>query len=136
MITKLFLDTNIVIDYLARRKDFLAAANIMQLGYNGDVELYITPLSIANITYILRKDMSKENIKDKLQSLCSFIHIAPLTNDEVQMAFNTSNPDLEDAIQYFSAETIKADYIITRDPKHFCYATIPVMNGAEYLEHC
>lgn len=134
MTHKLFLDTNIVIDYLARRAEFLPAANIMQLGLNGEVELYITPLTIANITYILRKDMTKELLKERLQTLCNFVHVAPQTSVEIQKAFNTQNPDLEDAIQYFSAETINADYIITRDPKHFRYAVIPVMNGTEFLE--
>lgn len=130
---KLFLDTNIVIDFLARRSEFLPAANLMQMAIEGKLVLFMTPLTVANITYILRKDLPKEMMKHKLQQLCRFVKISPITENEVNKAFLTENPDMEDAIQYFSAEAVGADCIITRDPKHFNYATIPVMNASEYL---
>ncbi|MBP5663720.1 MAG: PIN domain-containing protein [Bacteroidales bacterium] len=130
---KLFLDTNIVIDFLARREEFQSAANILQLGMENKVDLYITGLTVANITYILRSQLGKDKVKDVLYSLCSFIHIAPITENETSKAFETENPDLEDAIQYYSAVSVSADYIITRDPKHFKFSAIPVVNGREYL---
>ena len=68
-------------------------------------------------------------MRETLHSLCSFIHIAPITENEMAKAFETDNPDLEDAIQYYSAVSINADYIITRDPKHFKFSAIPVVNG-------
>ena len=130
---RLFLDTNIVIDFLARRSEFLPAANLMQMAIEGKLVLFMTPLTVANITYILRKDLPKEMMKQKLQQLCRFVKISPVTENEINKAFLTENPDMEDAIQYFSAEAVGADCIITRDPKHFNYATIPVMNASEYL---
>lgn len=130
---RLFLDTNIVIDFLARRSEFLPAANLIQMAVEGEHVLFMSPLSVANITYILRKDFPKDLTKQKLQQLCRFIKISPITEKEINKAFFTENPDMEDAIQYFSAESIGADCIITRDPKHFNYATIPVMNASEYL---
>lgn len=130
---RLFLDTNIVIDFLARRSEFLPAANLMQMAVEGKLVLFMTPLTVANITYILRKDLPKDMMKQKLQQLCRFIKISPITEYEVNRAFLTENPDMEDAIQYFSAEAVGADCIITRDPKHFNYATIPVMNASEYI---
>lgn len=130
---RLFLDTNIVIDFLAQRSEFLPAANLMQMAIEGKVILFMTPLTVANITYILRKELPKDILKQKLQLLCRFIKISPVTEIEVNKAFLTENPDMEDAIQYFSAEAVDADYIITRDPKHFNYAAIPVMNASEYI---
>lgn len=130
---RLFLDTNIVIDFLARRSEYLPAANLMQMAIENKLVLFMTPLTVANITYILRKDLPKEMMKQKLQQLCKIIKISPVTENEVNKAFLTENPDVEDAIQYFSAETAGADCIITRDPKHFNYAAIPVMNASEYL---
>lgn len=130
---KIFLDTNIVIDFLARREEFQPAANILQLGIESKVELYVTGLTIANITYILRSQLGKEKVKEALHTLCTFIHIAPITEVEISKALETENPDVEDAIQYYSAEAIGADFIITRDPKHFKYSNIPVMNGREYI---
>lgn len=59
--------------------------------------------------------------------------MAPATQHEVEKAFSCSNPDFEDAIQYFSAESVEADVILTRDRKHFRYASIPVMDAEQYL---
>lgn len=133
MMKRLFLDTNIVIDFLARRSEFLPAANLMQMSIEGKLVLFMTPLTVANITYILRKDLPKDMMKQKLLQLSRFVKISPVTENEVNKAFLTENPDMEDAIQYFSAESVAADYIITRDPKHFVYATIPVMSASEFI---
>ena len=80
---KIFLDTNIVIDFLAHREEFQPAANILQLGIESKVELYVTGLTIANITYILRSQLGKEKVKEALHTLCTFIHIAPITEVEI-----------------------------------------------------
>ena len=53
---KVFLDTNILIDFIARREDFYqAAANLINLGIKGEVKLYTTPLTYATCIFIARK---------------------------------------------------------------------------------
>lgn len=133
MKTKLFLDTNIVIDYIAHRSHFLSAATLMDMGYRSEIELYITNLTIANTLYILRKEIGMEAAKECLKSLCSFVKIAPSTQHESEQAFATPNPDFEDALQYFSAVSVNADVIITRNQKHFKFSAIPVMDALTYL---
>jgi predicted nucleic acid-binding protein len=50
-----FLDTNVVIDYLAQRQPFWPdAAELMQAGVAGEAKLYVSSLSFTNIEYILR----------------------------------------------------------------------------------
>lgn len=45
---KVFIDTNILIDFIARREQFYqTAANLINLGIKGDIKLYATPLSYA-----------------------------------------------------------------------------------------
>lgn len=51
---KVFLDTNILLDYGEVRDDFIYAKAIMELGERGDVELFASYLSYANMGYILR----------------------------------------------------------------------------------
>lgn len=131
---RLFLDTNIVIDYIGHRMHFLSAATLMDMGYRGEVELYMTNLTIANTLYVLRKDMGLEAAKKCMKKLCDFVSIAPSTCRETQLAFNTPNPDFEDALQYYSAVAVHADVIVTRNEKHFRFSEIPVMDAMEYLE--
>ena len=133
MKNKLFLDTNIVINYIGKRAHFLSAATLMDMGYAGEVDLFITNLTIANTLYILRKEVGLEAAKDCLKRLCEFVKVAPSTQHETEQAFKTPNPDFEDALQYFSAVSVGADVIITRNEKHFKFSNIPVMDAESYL---
>lgn len=129
-----FLDTNILIDFLAKREEYLPAANVLSLGKEGKLVLYMTNLTLANTMYILRKQLGHEVLIATMRSLCSFVHVAPSTESETINAFNTPNPDFEDALQYASAMAVKVDYILTRNEKHFRYAEIPVMDCKAFLQ--
>lgn len=47
---KVFIDTNILIDFIARREQFYhTAANLINLGIKGELELYATPLPYVTL---------------------------------------------------------------------------------------
>ena len=51
---KVFLDTNVLIDYLARREQFFQpAAQIVQLGQDYQCQLLVSALSFATASFIL-----------------------------------------------------------------------------------
>lgn len=129
----IFLDTNILIDFLAQRAEFLVAANVMDMAKKGKIDVYITNLTLANTVYILRKQLDSQQATDTIKLLCSFLKIAPSTAEETSLAINTPNPDFEDALQYASAVAVNADCILTRNEKHFQFATMPVMTAAQFL---
>ena len=41
--------------------------------------------------------------------------------------------DTKKVLQYYSAMSVGADTIITRNGKHFSFSSIPVMDCGEYL---
>ena len=67
---KVFLDTNILIDFIARRENFYqAAANLINLGIKGEVKLYTTPLTIMGsvlliIFYVENLDVGSWGVKN------------------------------------------------------------------------
>lgn len=133
MKTRIFLDTNIVIDIIGDRQPFcVPAANILDLAYSGNAELYATALTFANALYVLRKSLGMEDATRYLRQLNEIVRVAPATQHEVEQAFRSENPDFEDAIQYFAAVAVGADVIITRNSKHFKLSDIPVMDAARY----
>lgn len=132
---KIFLDTNIIIDVIGNRQPFsLPAANVLNLACTGEAELYATALTFANALYVLRKSLGTADATQCLKQLSEIVRIASTTQAEVEQAFNSQNPDFEDALQYFAAVAVKADAIITRNPKHFKYAKIPVMDAEQCLK--
>jgi len=47
---------------------------------------------------------------------------------------NVSFSDFEDALQFACAEEVKIDYIVSRNPKDFQNASIPVVSAKEMIE--
>lgn len=128
-----FLDTNILMDLLCHREACDEAATVIDGGLCGKWSLYCTSLTIANCIYSCRKILGKDRAAELLKKLCRFINIAPCGQVEVEQSFASDVSDFEDALQYFSALSIEADVILTRNEKHFSFSGIPVMNCREYL---
>ena len=57
----------------------------------------------------------------------------PLTQELLDKALSSALPDFEDNIQLVSAETIAADYVVTRNKKHFQPASLPILAPEEWL---
>lgn len=53
----------------------------------------------------------------------------------VENSLKSDFSDFEDAMQYFSAQSQKVDYIVTRNKKDFAPATIPVFEPQEFIEY-
>ena len=61
---KVFLDTNVLLDFYQVRDDFFRpAAIIYDLGFKGEIDLVVSSLSVINANYILRKYYEKSELK-------------------------------------------------------------------------
>lgn len=129
----LFLDTNVLIDFLANRKPFaLDAAALFDYSLKKKVTLYIATVSNNNIYYILRQSCSHVETIKILSELHEWTEAIDVTKDIIQKAIHAEFKDFEVAIQYFSAKSVqKIDCIVTRDTKDFKKSTIPVMTPKE-----
>lgn len=133
-LTKVFLDTNIVIDYISDRGEFsIQAAKIFQLGEMGEVELCLSDLTIVNTAYYLRKHLGREGMYDVLDMLHRSATVTDMGSSVFEQALNVRGKDFEDAMQYFSANKHHADCIVTRNVKDFPPSDIPIMTSEEFL---
>lgn len=131
----LFLDTNILLDYLAQRQPFFTDADkIFELADKGEVNLYGSSLSFSTIFYVLRKLQTQAQLFQTLTDLTQSMTITGVDEKVVVDALASDFKDLEDAIQYFSASYSGGiDTIITRNPKDFPNPKIPVFTPSEFL---
>jgi len=61
---KVFIDTNVFLDYIQQRPEgWKEAEVIFFLAIHGDIELLVSDLTIANMRYITRKDIPLEIIQ-------------------------------------------------------------------------
>ena len=133
---KLFLDTNVVVDFLCGREGFyLPAAKLVTKGYNKEVELWCSTLTLSTASYILEKNHVKySQIINMLTEFVKICQLSPVDKEVVESALSSNFTDFEDALQYFSAKKSGARIIITRNKEDFAHSELPVCFPTEYLE--
>lgn len=132
---KIFLDTNIILDFLLKREGFFEESReIVALGYNHVCELYLSSLSFSNIAYIARKKYVGSALYECLSEVREFVEVSEVGQKIVDLAIALKAKDFEDAMQYFSAKEIGADCIVTRNVKDFDFAEIEVLTPHDFLE--
>ncbi|MBQ5575120.1 MAG: PIN domain-containing protein [Bacteroidales bacterium] len=132
---RIFLDTNVIIDFLEQREPFFkAAANVIDLGAKQKIILYTSSISFLNCIYVIRKAIGYAKAVESIKLLTQIIHVSPVTNTEFLSALNTESSDIEDITQYYSAKSAGCETIITRNAKHFPKDTISIVTPDEFLK--
>ena len=132
--TRLFLDTNIVIDVLERREPFWHdAVRLFTMAYNKQVQLIVSPITYTTASFLLRKH-GPDGVRSLLSHFRQLSKVATTNERTVDDSLASQFKDFEDAMQYYTALKAKADIIITRNGKDFAASKIPIMTVAEYLE--
>lgn len=131
---KLLIDTNVVLDVLQRREPYVRDSALMwKLCETERAEGFVSALTIANLFYIMRKDLNEEKIEGILQMLPLIFQLTELRPADLIQAGKMRWKDFEDAVQYATAQRIHADYIITRNIRDFQKSEIPAVTPEEFL---
>ena len=131
---RLFVDTNLVIDLLAQRTGFYEEAQeLFSLADDGQVKLFVSSLTIANVNYILSENLKLKNSRQILSQFKVLVQILPMDEKIIELALVSDFKDFEDAIQYYTAIENDLEIIVTRNKKDFLPAKISVMSAKEYL---
>ncbi|MDP4007763.1 MAG: PIN domain-containing protein [Candidatus Peregrinibacteria bacterium] len=134
MIHSVYVDTDVIFDVLTKREPYYnGSAKLFSLIENGKLTAYVSPLSFANMHYILRKISSSAKSKSTLKKIFSLVKISPFTEDVLAKALDCDFKDFEDAIQNFSAINCKAKCIITRNLRDFTKSALPSFSPEEFL---
>ena len=132
---RIFIDTNIMLDFLGERDPFYTSiAKIATLAENGTLEMITSPISFATVNYFISKFENSKIARNKLRKFKILTEIYHLNEQTLEKALNSSFSDFEDALQYFSAAESNCDIIITRNGKDFKKSLLPVMTPDEFLK--
>src|ERR1035437_6873289 len=134
MNTRLFIDTNVMLDLLGERIPYYySIARIATIAERGQITMVVSALSYATVSYFLTKYENWEISKDKLRKFKIISTICDLDELIIEKGLNSNFSDFEDALQYFSALKSDCSILITRNGKDFKDSQIPVMTSEEYL---
>ena len=127
---RIFIDTNVIIDFLADRKPFSEyAAILFQLAKEKKIKIFVAAISFNNTYYILRQVTSHKRAISLILDLEEYIEIQETNRVNLKKSLQSYFNDFEDAIQYYSAVQIgEIDVITTRNIKDFKKSEIPVLS--------
>ena len=132
---RIFIDTDIILDLLAKRKSFyIPAANLFTLADRGKLHINVSSLTFATLFYLLSKDNGQERARKILFKFKSLVTVLPVDNKIIELALSSEFKDFEDGIQYYCAIENKCAAILTRNLKDYKYADIPVMTAESFLK--
>ena len=132
----LFLDTNIVIDFLTDRKPFSSlAGKLFDYSEKGEINLYLSAVSYNNIYYVVRKVSSHKDTIRILSRLLEMTEVIDLTSSSIKESLNSEFNDFEDALQYYSAKlNPNISGIVTRNGIDFKHSSISIFTPEEAIK--
>jgi predicted nucleic acid-binding protein len=133
---KVFIDSDVVIDYFTDRKPHAnPASELFELSEQGHIKLYLSAVSINNIYYIVRRFLGHKKTLDVVETLAEMTEIVGTTKKEIIQSLKNNFSDFEDSVQYSTALTIdKLDLIITRNVKDYRNSSLAVMTPLNFLK--
>lgn len=130
---KVFLDTNIVLDYFTGRMGDCLAEKIVQIGQTAQYRMCISVLTGINVLYISRK------LKGHLtmSSISEQFELLSVTDNQWNFASHMRLPDPEDALQLSCARENGCRVLVTRDPHLLdCNIAGPrIMSPSEFIDN-
>ena len=131
---RVFLDTNILLDFALEREHAEEAEKILALGLAGAIEVCASYLSYANMGFILRHH-PKEEIYSLISMMREDVLVLPAYSEQLDAGLALHADDIEDALQFQCAKAAGCDVIVTNNGKDFAeFCDLPYMTATEFLE--
>ena len=132
---RVLLDTNVLIDVLARREPFYAESKrVVELAATDKIMAFVGAGSIADIYYIVRKNYhSPEAARRLISDLVMIVHPVDTAAKDVINALSSDLADFEDAIVAETAKREEMDYIVTRNGDDFMDTAIKALTPHQFI---
>lgn len=130
---KVFLDTNILIDYVEHREKRAYAGLILSMADEGLITLFASYLSYANMGYVLRKRTQEERYR-LIREARTMATVLPCDTEQLDVALAHPVRDYEDMLQYQCALAAGCDVVVTNNKKDFHeFCKLPFLTSEEFL---
>ena len=137
----IFLDTNVILDWILDRKDTYAeeATRLFEASENNKITLYVSSGSIYTLVYVLYKSGKRGvELQKSIADFLEFVEIEPTHKKSfVEASKGSYFKDMEDTFQYHTAlQNTKISYFVTgnlKDFKDLQILLLPVVTPLEMI---
>ena len=131
---KVLVDTNVVLDVLLARDDFVGpAAKVFALIEQSELSACLCATTITTIDYLLGQGLNKKQAREALNRLLELFEIATVNRSVIEEALLSKVVDFEDAVLERAALLAGADVIITRNTKDFKKSVVKGLEPIDFL---
>ena len=135
----IFIDTNVIIDFLGNRESFSnGATELFDLYADNKKKIFVAAISYTNVYYLLCKQIkSHKTVISLLSTLYDLTELIDIKSSIINQSIHSEFSDFEDAVQFYAAlSNKKIDIIVSRDKKGFKKSTLPVLDVEQALRIC
>ena len=128
---RVLVDTDVLIDVaLDRQPHADEAVTLLKQLEGRRADGFMAWHSASNFCYLVAPSSGKQDAREFLVDLTSFLEIAATTTDSLRIAGRLPLKDFEDAMQVAAALACGADLIATRNVRDYAKAPIEVVTPA------
>lgn len=129
---RFLIDVNVILDVLLDRKPHVAAsAAVWTAIEEGRIDGLLSAHAVTTIHFLNSREVGPKMARETTDAILSVFGIATVDEGVVRAANALGWKDFEDAVTAASAERARCAAIVTRNPRDFDGASVPVFTPAE-----
>ena len=145
--TKVFLDTNIFLEYFEQRREHRAVSRLLNAVEDGKLKAIVSVGCVYTLTYLIRMELKRKEIhrpeqtmqlRATLDTIMSLVTVGGLSQKRVTQAINDpAFDDVEDSLQYQCALQSKCDALVTINLRDYLNADsgkVEIISPTEFVE--
>jgi predicted nucleic acid-binding protein len=137
-VKQIFLDANILIDYLcksASKEEAFLATGIIDYCTNRSIPMLISTHSIMVLSYFLSKEIRNPALLNSImQEVIALFKVVPIEKEDIITASNSLMADFEDAVQLSCALKAEAGFLITKNIGDFHSTNLPIIPPEQFFD--
>lgn len=143
---KVFLDTNIFLEYFERRREYIAVSRLFSAIEDGRIKGIVSIGCVYTLAYLIRMELKRQNIhrpeqttqlRSTLNIVMSMVTAVGLSHKRISTGINDNAfDDVEDSFQYQCALQNKCDALVTinlRDYQNADTSQIEILSPTEFV---
>lgn len=130
----ILFDTNVLLDAMLCREPFGEdAAILMDAVEKNRLNGFVSGHAITTVFYLVEKSRDRDVALQTIKLLLDLFDVVPMNRHVLSEALHSPFTDYEDGVTYECARSIRADGIVTRNPRDYRQSKITIYSPRELV---
>lgn len=144
---KIFLDTNVFLEYFEQRREYQAVSQILSAVEDGKIKAVVSIGCVYTLAYLIRMELKRQDVhrpeqtmrlRSILDTVMSIVTAVGISHKRITQGIkDVAFDDVEDSFQYQCALQAKCDALVTinlRDYRNAATSNMEILSPTEFAE--